>query len=438
MVSQNVEEQFEVWSNMYRLNDAAYQSFKADGESLGMLGSTVATRNYAGRLIEAMQGKNPIVWFNLTFNPEILYAMDIVPICIQILGALYGFTQQIGKVVDLIDYAESIGVPSDLCSVDKMSTAIMMRKLLPRPACHIGINAPCDSQVFSAQSMIELEPAPQFFIDVPYYKDERSIKYVAGQIKELIPFLSRHTGRKFDIDKLREACELSNRMVENMWEWMEWRKHIPVVQPSKLCQMGLYLTLLSSGCEDGLIWSEGLKREAKEKALRNETVINERVRAIWYQDAIAWDLMLYDWMEKVLGLTIPMDLFGYFARDRIIDTSTLDSMLYGLARKNVILEPMSRQFMYNFEFFVQDLMIMVEEFQADCAIYAGHLGCKHGWAATGLLREACRKADIPLLVFEFDMFDHRVMGQEELKSKLTQFVEDIVWPRKQSRQMAGV
>ena len=142
MRSLTFEEQLELWSDMYRMNDAAYQAFKADGESFGMLGSVAATRNYTGRIIEAMQGKYPIVWFNLTFNPEIIYAFDAVPLCIQILGAFYGFSQQINKVVDLIDYSESIGVPSDLCSVDKMSTAVMMHKMLPRPACHIGVNAP--------------------------------------------------------------------------------------------------------------------------------------------------------------------------------------------------------------------------------------------------------------------------------------------------------
>lgn len=433
MISPSIDEQIQVLSDMYRMNDNAYQSFKADNEGLGMLGLVAAMRNYSGRLIEAVQGKSPIVWHNLTFNPEILYAMDIVPLCVQFLPALYGFTQQLNIVMELIDFAESLGVPSDLCSVDKLSTAAMTRKLYPRPACHISINAPCDSQVFASQTMAEVEPAPQFFVDVPYYKDERAIKYVADQFKEMIPFLTQYTGKKFDIDKLRETCETSNRMVENLWEWMEWRKHVPVVQASRLCQMGLYINILSSGCEDGVIWSEGLKREAKEKALRNKPTINERVRGVWYQDAVAWDFFIYDWMESALGLTIPMDVFGYYVNEGLIDTTSLDSMLYGIARKNTTVQPMARQFMSNAELFIQDFMKIVEDFHADCGIYAGHLGCKHGWGATGLLREACHRANIPLLVFEFDMFDPRVIGQEELKQKLTQFVEDIVLPRKQQK-----
>lgn len=433
MYTQNIEDQLRLWSDMYRINDNAYKAFKEDEHGLGMLATMAAVRNYSGRLIEAIQGKYPIVWHNLTLNPELFYAMDIVPLCIQLLPALYGFSQQLNIVMELIDFAESLGVPSDLCSVDKLSTAVMTRKLYPRPACHVSINAPCDSQVFASQTMAELEPVPQFFIDIPYYKDERSIRYVANQFKELIPFLSQHTGRKFDIDKLREACEISNRIIENLWEWMEWRKHVPVVQASRLCQMGLYLNILSSGCEDGLIWSEGLMREAREKALRNQPLIKERARAIWYQDAVAWDFFIYDWMEQELGLTIPMDVFGYYVNEGKIDTTSLDTMLYDLAKKNTLLQPMARQFMFNAEFFIQDFMRIVEEFQADCGIYAGHLGCKHGWGATGLLKEACRKADIPLLVFEFDMFDPRVIGQDELKLKLTQFVEDIVLPKKQAK-----
>jgi benzoyl-CoA reductase/2-hydroxyglutaryl-CoA dehydratase subunit BcrC/BadD/HgdB len=198
-------------------------------------------RNYAGRLIEAMQGKYPICWYNLGFNPEILYAMDIAGVCIQQLGAFYSITQDLKSVIDLIDYAEALGIPSDTCSADKLSTAVITQKLYPRPVCHVAINAPCDSQVLASQKMLELEPAPFFVIDIPYYKDKRSIQYVANQLGELIPFLSQHTGQKFDWDRLRKVCEISNRIVENMWEWMEWRKHVPVVQPSKLSpKMVLY------------------------------------------------------------------------------------------------------------------------------------------------------------------------------------------------------
>ena len=53
------------------------------------------------------------------------------------------------------------------------------------------------------------------------------------------------------------------------------------------------------------------------------------------------------------------------------------------------------------------------------------------------MTEACRKASIPLLVFEFDMFDARVTPREAVELELTRFVDNVVWPRKQSRLKRG-
>jgi hypothetical protein len=48
-----------------------------------------------------------------------------------------------------------------------------------------------------------------------------------------------------------------------------------------------------------------------------------------------------------------------------------------------------------------------------------------------LFKEACKKADIPLLVFEFDMFDPRILTPKELKFELKRFVREIVLPRRE-------
>ena len=78
-----------------------------------------------------------------------------------------------------------------------------------------------------------------------------------------------------------------------------------------------------------------------------------------------------------------------------------------------------------------EAMRMLEEFQADCFIFAGHIACKHAWGGIGLFKEACRRADVPLLVFEFDMFDERVTSYDDVYFEVERFVNEIVWPRKQ-------
>lgn len=421
-----------VWANIYSNVQAACRLFNSDPDSSGLNAFLQAMRNYLARYIRAMDEEQPVVWFNLGWNPEFLYAMDLQGVCVQQMAVFHNIAQNNEKCNELIDLAEAHGVPSDLCSADKASTGAMTRKLYPPPACHVNVNTPCDSQVVAAQVAQELAPAEQYFIDIPYYHDDRTVSYVAKQLEGLIPFLTRNTGRTFDWDRLRHACELSNKTMENLWEWNEWRKHVPVVQASKVCALNLVIHILFDGSEDGVRFSRGLLDEAKLKATRGDRPIEERVRAIWYQDPVWWDIHMYDWMERELGLTIPMDVFGFYSNEGYIDTSSPEKMLWGLANKLIRCMPMARQFRGDADFYIRDFNRLVEDYQADCGIYAGHIGCKHGWGAIGLLREACRKSGLPLLVFEFDMFDPRIMGKEEIKMELARFVNEIVWPRKQA------
>jgi len=376
----------------------------------------------------------PFVWYNLGFNSELIWAMqDVHPITIEALGALHSCLCNSRNTHAFIDEAQAAGIPVDSCSADKLAIGAIRRGLYPKPACTVGINTPCDAQVLSTQVMAELGEAPFFPIDVPYYHNEETILHVAGQLKELIPFLEENTGRKMDIDRLREACDRSNQMSENLWEWLDWRKQVPLTQSSKLVGFTLFFQILFTGSQEGVEVSKAFLREARERTERGEKFFEERVRAVWYQDPVWTDLQMYDRFERELGLTVPVDVFGYFANQGLIDTSTMDTMLYGLARKLVDCHPMARQFRGDLDFYIGDAMRMLEDFQADCFIFAGHIGCKHAWGGIGLFKEACRRADIPLLVFEFDMFDDRVTSYDDVYFEVERFVNEIVVPRKQKR-----
>jgi len=425
------EQQLRIWKNFFNFVDMGYRAFSADEEGTGLTEFANMTRHYIGRLVENIQQGKPIIWHNLGYNPELFFAFEgVFNLCIEMMGAVYIMSYNTQAAMDMIDLAEADGIPSDMCSADKISVGAMSMKLYPKPVCHLAINSPCDSQVVSTQAMLELEPAPMFVVDVPYESDDRAVKYVAGQLRELSEFLARHLGIKMDWDRLRQVCEISNQTVQTLWDWMDFRKHVPVVQPSKVCSFVVPLQMICCGTQEGLDFARGLLHEARLKVNRGRPVVEEKVRAIWYNDPVWFDLQLYDWMEKVLGLTIPIDLFGYYAAEGLIDTSTPESMLFGLAKKMIRIMPMTRQFRGKAETFIADFLTMAEVFQADCGIFAGHLGCKHAWGVIGLFKEACRKANIPLLIFPYDMMDPRVTSREDIKFELARFVNEVVLPRK--------
>ena len=407
---------------------------KDEPASHGLRGLISAAWAFLGETATLMERDAPFVWFNLGFSSDLLLGFeDVGRACVVSQAAFQSLMGEQEFTHAFIDLAEARGVPNDCCSADKAAIGAMIKGLYPEPVCTVGINTPCDSQVLSTQAIAEISGKPSFLIDVPYYDDDRTVQHVADQLKELVPFLEQHTGRKMEWDRLCQACERTNRASEYLWEWLDWRKMVPLTQSSKLVAFTLVHQILFTGTEYGVQCARDLAREARERHERGERFFEERVRAVWYQDPVWTDMQIYDWMERELGLTVPVDVFGFYAHEDLIETSTPDSMLYGLARKLVRCQPMSRQFRGNIETYIADFMHMHEAFKADCAIFAGHVACKHAWGGIGLFREACRKAGIPLLVFEFDMFDARVTPRDAIQAELTRFVNEVVWPAKQRK-----
>jgi benzoyl-CoA reductase/2-hydroxyglutaryl-CoA dehydratase subunit BcrC/BadD/HgdB len=422
------------WRELFRTIPVLSRFFAGDPHSHGLNGLVRAVSIYLGRLVHHLDRGDPFLWYNLGFNPELVYALgDVCPLPIESLGVMHNLLGDLSTSQGFIDAAEAAGVPSDCCSADKLATGAIHLGLYPEPACCVGINTPCDAQVMATQVMAELTGAPFFLVDVPYYADDSTVRHVAAQLAELIPFLERHTGRRLDFDRLREVCDLSNQMTEAIWEWLEWRKRVPLTQSSKLVAFTLVMQILFTGTREGVDLAQALAREARERSLRGERFFEERVRAIWYQDPVWTDMQIYDWFERDLGLTVPVDVFGYYAHEGLIDTRTPETMLYGLARKLVNCHPMARQFRSDIDVYLRDFLHLHEAWNADCGIFAGHIACKHAWGGIGLFKEACRRAGIPLLVFEFDMFDPRITSYEEIYFQVERFVNEIVIPRKRRR-----
>lgn len=419
------------WSELLETVPVVKDFFAEDPHSHGINSLLKNISIYFEKMFHGVDNEKPFVWFNLGFNSELIYALgDVCPLPIEMLGVVNNLIGNIDYTMDFIDIAEAAGVPSDCCSADKIAAGAMHKNLYPPPVCTVGINTPCDAQVLSTQVMAEMSQVPFFLIDVPYYHDDRTVDHVAAQIKELIPFLEKNTGRKLDYERLRVACELSNQTTELIWEWLEWRKQAPLTQSSKLVALTLVLQILFTGSPEGVDISQALAREARERNQRGERFFEERVRAVWYQDPVWTDMQIYDKFERELGLTVPIDIFGYYANEGLIDTSTPDTMIRGLANKMVNCHPMARQFRGDIDIYIKDFLHLHEAWQCDCGIFAGHIACKHAWGGIGLFKEACRRADIPLLVFEFDMFDPRITSYDDIFFEVDRFVNEIVYPRK--------
>lgn len=378
----------------------------------------------------------PVIFINLGNSPELVLALgendgEVITSGFEGVGCLQAWFGNNEYNNDIIDFIEAKGLPSYVCSADKLPLGYMMKQLVAPPVGSVFTSAPCDSQIVGAEGLKSILGVEPFIVSIPYGYGEKELQYVSNQLREAIKYLERVTGKKLNWERLKAICEENNRMVDHLLEWYEIRKNVPCPQMSKVCSFGFALINSFSGTAGGTWYASELAKDAKERAIAGKKAVpgEEKFRAIWYGDPVFWDVSFYDWMEEELGMVVPMDLFGYISPDAYIDTSSPDAILYSLARKYTRVMPMSRQLIGSAERYIDELISVVNEFKADCVIFPCNTGCKHMWGMAGLVREALREADIPMLEFHFDVFDPRTLNIEDMKEVFRRFVNDIMLPR---------
>ena len=431
------KDRWDDWEAIYEGIDGLTALYEEDSESRGLNAYLKGFKNYVEGIFHAIDEKIPVVWHNCGLTPELIKALDgpIFPYGIEAFAVLENIVGEVSYTMDAIDTAEAHGLASEVCSIDKSALGAAIKRIVPEPLCMVFHNTPCDSQIAASQTLMDFTGAPAILVDIPYLYGEREIRYVAGQLKNEIEFLEEQTGLKFSWEKLKELAEKNNQMAEYLMSWNESRRVVPCPQNSKLVALMTALLIAFSGDDMGIFIAKELLEESIERAKRKESAVpgGREIRAVWYQDPIWFDISFYDWMEAELGVVVPMDLFGYFAPEGFVDTSSPETMLYGLAKRYIRLLPMSRQFKGPIDIFIDDYLRIYKDFKADFGIFAGHIACKHGWGGIGLFKEASREAGYPLLVFEFDMFDPRITSSEAIQEELSRYVNDIVIPRLNAR-----
>ncbi len=123
--------------------------------------------------------------------------------------------------------AEDYGYSTDICGYVKADVAVQLRGgehpmgKIPKPSIVVLTNA-CNTYIKWAEIWERMYKIPIITIDVPGTREaggqtwpgdrdfENDRRYVEAQLKELITACEGVTGRKFDIDKLREVLTYAN------------------------------------------------------------------------------------------------------------------------------------------------------------------------------------------------------------------------------------
>jgi len=374
------------------------------------------------KTIDCVESGKPLIssWYGSA--PEIYAAMGIHYFCpVDNILAHQPFFNDLAEM-------DSASIPADMCGLIKLAAHGVEKGTVPVPTAMIAMLEPCDAQSALHEAWMNTEgwqDVPTFALDPSYGTNKYDYEYFAGELKRMISFLENHVGWKMDYNKLRDVIEVTNLQYAAWAEYNEFRRAIPCPHDSFVgSKLGWAITQhITAGHPGAVEIFKMLAYDAEQKAKAGQGPLpKEKIRVLWADLVPTWADPLAAWLAEEWGANIVMDFQGYTPYEHI-DTSTEDSMLLGLAKRNMAEVPMIRQARGSVDVMIEDITRIAKDYRCDCVLFPGHVGHKDQSASIGFLKEACRDLKLPLLTLTVDNFDPRFTPMDVLKRQISEFFE---------------
>ena len=328
-------------------------------------------------------------------------------------------------IAEDLEEADKLNIPRDCCTLIRLGAYLQVAGLYPIPTAYLALTEPCDSVAGWHAAFMhhpDWRNVPVFAPDPPYRNDERAINYYAGEMKRMVEFITEHTGKTLDIDRLREVVEETNKCYSLWMEYNELRRSIPTPHGYVLPLSCFFqINTLGAGHPSKTAWYKDMIADAERRVKENQPEVpNQKIRVFWYDIQPFYFGEIVSWLEQEWGGVIAMDMVSYCPYE-LIDTSTEDTMFRGLAKRAFQDGPMIHQGRGLADNVVNDITRIVKDYKIDCVIFPGHMGHKDMAASSSLMREVCRELEVPFLYIGLDVADHRYTTVDEIKDKISQF-----------------
>ena len=393
-------------------------------------------------------GSSKIVYHTGWDPVEIDYAMDVIPMFPENFSAACGATQ---LSVPLIEMAESLNAPEDLCSYFKNHYGFMKGEFpeeVTKPLARIRIPDP--DMVVSAKNLCRLHPlwmkvaaehydVPYFSIDAPvmpprydknpivykeqwgahvkHQSDVEAIEYGVAQLKEYIAFLEEHTGRKMDYDRLKECVAHSARMGEYYNEIFNLRKAVPCPAGGEDLNTLVFFAVTMAGTKEAADFYERTLAEVKERVAQGKGVLdNERFRIIFDGIPPWFNMGLFNYLHKFGALSVeelyPRIWCGQLDPDKPLESIAIKYLL-------------SMGHTASFSQFLEYNRDRVRDYKADGAILWNLTTCRLMAVILNPRDKTTfeNELGVPALMLDADQVDPRRFAHAQVISRIDAFME---------------
>ena len=412
----------------------------------GMVAQKDLMKSYYDEVRYAREEGKKVVY---TFIPgnliELLSNFDLVTIYPELLGLQMGLRQSADKYINL---GEKEGYADEVCSYVKSSVGMAAIEnmgpqgyKIPEPDFLFLVHNSCFTFMKWWEILRRKYKCPIVEVHLPFSGNEgkiskESIKYGVKQFKEVvIPKLEELTGKKFDIDKLKERLRYSAEAEENYFHSMNTAKNTPCPYDAGL--NGIYyvgpINSALRGTPQVAEYYKKLRKYLEQRVSRGEGPItsfgqmNDQKYRIVLEGLVPW--MKQDSFYKILyDEKVVLVGASYLNVGGLYDLGEFSSGYHDPSRP---LESLCEQVTNclgssGINARLEVIMKEIQDYNADGFMVNSIKSCKA--FITGqlvMIKELERRTGMPGAFFESDMMDARFYSDSNIKNRIESYLRMI-------------
>jgi benzoyl-CoA reductase/2-hydroxyglutaryl-CoA dehydratase subunit BcrC/BadD/HgdB len=314
-----------------------------------------------------------------------------------------------------LEEAEQAGFGGDTCGFHRTVIGAARKQVMPEPDFLIATTCPCSGGIAVMENLARIFNKDLFVLNVPQVDKPQNVRYLADQLKDMVEFIRRHTGKPPDPERLRRTVERTNEASAIMKEAYRLAQKIPSpTNGSLLVNFGIVWPLFMGTSAASEIAQAYLDEFSARIKRGSPGVPDEKLRLLWIQNRIQFNNPLVEVLEKEYQANIVSDELN----DIYWDPIDPDDPYTGMARRAITIP-----FNGNVQHRIKHLQKLARAYKLDGAINPCNWGCRQGTGARGLISDGLKEIGVPVLNLEVDCVDKRNFAEGQLRTRLEAFIE---------------
>ncbi|MCP4690475.1 MAG: 2-hydroxyacyl-CoA dehydratase [Desulfobacterales bacterium] len=395
-------------------------------------------------IIRAKERGRKTVLTSFNIHPAIFYAMDIVPVCIEVISAICTLLWERGTA-DYLDYCIEAGFTETSCSAQRGALGAYLAGL--GEELDIVVNncaGICDTNANAFAFAAAYLNKPFFQIDsLSEITSDRAMEYHREDYRAFITFLEERAGKKLDLDRFREYMEEVRIQEEIYCELEEFQMLKPNPVPTELSFFVYSTAFLFAGAKEGTDLLKLILEDVRENARNKVSGLKygkENLRALpCYIDHYSLNMNYWQMFNKY-GIThlgnilarcwnenapLPKYLGNKRESYELRTNGDLDDLIDAMGMINARM-PMAKSIRGPYDspnMWLEDNLAIAKLFDADFVLYIGTPGCRNTWGMVKLFARDMEKHGYPMHIVNADAFDDRVESWEASEARFDEFLK---------------